>query len=122
MSFADVAADAWYHDVVSWASANGIAQGYGGGLFGPEDTITREQLVVMLHNYAKWKGLDVDKTTELTSYSDQSEISPWADGAFGWAVSEGLVTGRTLTTLVPKGTATRAEAATLLQRFIENIT
>ena len=119
--FSDVASGQWYSDAIAWASANGIVDGYGDGRFGPNDSITREQLVTMLYNYAQWKGLDVSKSNGLSAFTDSGEVSGYAQGAMAWAVAEGLVTGRTLTTLAPKGTATRAEAATLLQRFIEEI-
>ena len=117
--FSDVTSGAWYANAVLWAAENKIVSGYGGGLFGPSDDITREQLATILYNYAKWKNLDVSRTSELSAYSDASEISAWATPAMKWATAEGLITGRTQSNLAPTGTATRAEAATILMRFIE---
>ncbi|MCL1808704.1 MAG: S-layer homology domain-containing protein [Clostridiales bacterium] len=117
--FSDVANGQWYTDAVIWAYENGIVSGYGNGLFGASDSITREQLVTMLHNYANWKELDTANSEDLTKYSDFGAVSAWASEAMAWAVAEGIISGRTETTLVPKGTATRAEAATMLMRFIE---
>lgn len=116
--FSDVASGQWYTDAVIWAYENGIASGYGNGLFGTNDHITREQLVTMLHNYAKWKELDVSNSADLAEYADVGAVSAWAFEAMAWAVAEGVVTGRTETTLVPKGAATRAEAATMLMRYL----
>ena len=119
LGFTDVSTNEWFTDAIAWASANGIVNGYGDGIFGTNDNITREQLATMLYNYATFKKLDVSKTTDLENFSDRSEISSWALPAMQWANAEGLVNGRTAETLVPEGTATRAEAATLLMRFIE---
>ena len=119
VEFTDVPTNEWYTDAIAWASANGIVNGYGDGIFGTNDNITREQLATMLYNYATFKKLDVSKTTDLASFTDRSEVSEWALEAMQWANAEGLVNGRTAETLVPEGTATRAEAATLLMRFIE---
>jgi hypothetical protein len=119
-SFSDVAVGAWYTEAINWASVNGIADGYGNGMFGTNDNITREQLATMLYRYAKLKGLSVSKSVFLSEYSDVNKISAWALDAMKWANAEKLINGRTLSTLAPLGTATRAETATILQRFIEN--
>ena len=118
VAFSDVAAGAWYAAPVAWASANGIVSGYGNGLFGPNDSITREQFVAMVRNYAKWKGLALAGPADLSKYEDVGEVSEWAQESMAWAVAEGLVSGRTETTLVPKGTTTRAETAAILERFL----
>ena len=119
--FTDVAAGLWYTDAIVWAADNGIISGYGNGLFGPNDNITREQVVLILNNYAKWKQLDVSATTDLAKYTDAGNISDWALAAMKWGNATELMSGRTTTTLVPQGETTRAEIATLLMRFIENI-
>ena len=119
--FTDVTSGQWYTDAIVWAADNGIVSGYGGGLFGPNDNITREQVVVILNNYAKWKNLSVSATTDLANYTDAGEISDWALSAMKWANATELMLGRSETTLVPKGETTRAEIATLLMKFIENI-
>ena len=119
-TFTDVAAGQWYTDAVAWASANRIVEGYGNGRFGPNDTITREQMATILYRYAQSKGYDVGGTGDLGGYSDASQVSDWARTAMGWANAQGLITGNTATTLNPTGSATRAEAATILMRFVEN--
>ena len=115
--FTDVAADTWYTEAVNWANANGIVTGYGDGRFGPEDTITREQMAVILYRTAKLLGRDVSARADLSGYTDAAQISSYARTAMAWAVDTGLLTGRTQTTLVPGGTATRAELAVILERF-----
>jgi hypothetical protein len=120
-SFTDVQSGQWYTDAVIWASTNKIVGGYGGGLFGTTDSVTREQLATILMNYAKYKSYNVTKTTPLKAYADVASVDSWASDAMAWAVAEGLVTGTTTTTLAPTGTATRAQVATILIRFAENI-
>ena len=119
--FTDVNADAYYADAVAWANANGIVTGYGDGLFGPDDTITREQMAAILYRYAQYKGYDVTTTGSLDAYTDAAQISNYALTAMQWANEQGLITGSTSTTLEPQGNAIRAEAATILMRFCENI-
>ena len=111
--------DQWYTDAVIWAASNGIVKGYGNGKFGPADTLTREQFATILHRYAAYKGYDTSKRAALSTYTDAASISVWARDAMQWANAEGLIRGRTETTLVPKGSATRAEAAAILMRFLE---
>jgi len=118
--FSDVATGQWYTDAIIWASESKIVEGYGDGIFGTNDSITREQVATMLKRYADWKKLGTSKTIELTSYTDAPQISSWALDAMKWANAEGLMTGRTDTTLVPNGNASRAEVATLFMRFIED--
>lgn len=119
--FDDVAEGLWYTDAVKWAEANEIVEGYGNGKFGPNDLITREQFAAIMYRYASFKGYDVSKLADLSGYADASAISDWALAAMQWAAAEGLIAGRTTTTLVPGGNATRAEAAAILMRFIENV-
>ena len=118
--FRDVKADQWYTEAVLWANETGVAKGYGNGIFGPTDTLTREQFAAMLQRYAKLKGLDTGKTADLSAYADADSISAWALDAMRWANAEGLIRGRTETTLVPKGSTTRAETAAILMRYLEN--
>lgn len=120
-TFGDVTVGTWYADAVSWANANGIVGGYGDRKFGPNDSVTREQMAAILYRYAKFKGYDVTKTTDLTAYADARAISDWALKALSWANAEGLITGRTATTLVPNAMASRAEVAAILMRFSKNI-
>ena len=119
--FDDVLSGQWYSNAIAWASAGGIVTGYGDGRFGTNDNITREQLATILMRYADWKSLDTSKSADLAAFTDTSDISVWALAAMKWANAEGLIGGRTATTLAPSGNASRAEAATILMRFIENI-
>ena len=117
--FDDVADGVWYTDAIIWAAENGIVEGYGNGKFGPNDDITREQLATIMYRYAKYKGYDVSASADLSGYTDVDKIGSWALDAMKWANAEGLIKGRTETTLVPQGKATRAETAAIFMRFIE---
>ena len=120
MDFSDVDPAAWYGEAVRWASALKIAGGYGDGRFGPDDSVTREQLAVMLYQYAWNAGHDLTGGgMALREYDDYETISPWALEALDWAVSQGIVGGVSPTALGPQGQATRAQAAVMLQRFCE---
>lgn len=118
-SFEDVASNAWYANAVAWASANKIVSGYGSGLFGPNDNITREQMAAILYRYAEYKGHDVTASDNLSAFADAGEVSTWALPGLKWAVAKGLIMGVTRTILEPRGTATRAQVATVLMRFLE---
>jgi hypothetical protein len=120
-TFVDVENDKWYTDAIIWATQNGIVEGYGSGLFAPNDYLTREQIVTVLYRYATKIGLDVSQEADLSTYTDAGEISDWAHSAMKWANAIGLLKGRTDTTLAPKGTANRAEVATLIMRFVEDV-
>jgi hypothetical protein len=120
-AFKDVAPGEWYTDAVLWATENGIATGYGNGLFGTHDAITREQMAAMLYRYAQFKKYDTRKTNNLTGFSDSGSIASYALTAIKWANAEELITGRTSTTLAPKGIATRAEVSAILMRFTMNL-
>jgi len=109
---------AWYYDATQWAGAAGIISGYGDGRFGPNDNVTREQFAVILYNYAGFMNLDTSGTADISAYADAGSVSSWALAAMQWANANGLITGRTEIALVPGGTATRAEAATILHRWI----
>ncbi len=122
--FSDVPSGQWYAEAVAWAAHNGIVTGVGNGRFDPNGTITREQLATILFRYCNAEGLDTSGRTELGSFPDKGKISAYAEDALSWAVSEGLVTGTktgSSTYLDPKGNATRAQVATILMRFIENV-
>lgn len=117
LKFSDVNEKSYYAEPIIWASENNIVNGYGDGTFLPDEKITREQFAAILYRYAKHKGLDVSKTEKLQSYSDSDSISEYAISAFSWANASKLITGMTTETLVPKGIATRAQAATVFMRF-----
>lgn len=116
--FTDLKQD-WYKNAVIWASENGIVEGYGNGLFGPADALTREQMATMLYRYAQYKKQDTSKAADLSKYKDASGISDWALNAMKWANAEGLITGRSATTLAPEGVANRAELATIMMRYLD---
>ena len=119
--FDDVPAGEWYSDAISWAAANGIVDGYGNGKFGPNDTVTREQMAVILYRYADYKGYDVTKLADMAGYTDAAAVSDWADTAMKWAVAAGIIEGKSATTLSPSGDSIRAEVATVFMRFDEKI-
>ena len=122
MDFDDVDPAAYYAEAIRWATSEGIAGGYGGGVFGPDDPITREQLAVMLHRYAQHEGCDVSigEDTNILSYTDVANLSEYAIPATQWAVGAGIINGTgDGSTLTPQGQATRAQAAVMLQRFCE---
>ncbi len=114
--FADVDDNDWYATAVNWAANVGVVNGYEDNTFQPNTAITREQLAAILMNYASYKGEDVSNRADLTSYTDQP--STWAQEAMQWAVAEGLISGVTNTELQPQSSATRAQVAAILQRFL----
>ncbi len=119
--YEDVDADSWYGDAVYWARTAGIAGGYDNGSFGPDDAITREQMAAMLYRYAEYKDYDVSGSASLDQFSDGDDASSWAESSVSWAVAEGLISGGDGNVLQPQGSAIRAQAATILMRFCENI-
>lgn len=123
-SFTDVKDGTWYTPAIHWAAANEIVKGYDLSSFDPTGSITREQLATILYRYAKYKGYDVSvgEDTNILSYHDACDISEYAIPAIQWACGTGLINGRTEHTLVPQGSATRAETAAMLQRFSDNST
>ena len=121
MQFIDVAEGKWYSEAVRWAVANGIVKGYDAANFAPDDNITREQMVAILYRYAQFKGRDVSvgENTNILSYNDALEISEYAIPAMQWACGEAIITGMGNGSLAPKDTATRAQVAAILCRFLE---
>ena len=122
--FSDVTEGAWYADAVMWASENGIITGYADGSrrFGPEDNINREQVAVMMYRYAKSQGYDVSVTADYSTYADAASVNIYAKEAVGWAVGEGILTGKEMGTRIdPQGSATRAECAVMFQRLMEKL-
>lgn len=120
-SFSDLADGAWYTDAVTWAASQGIVDGYGGGLFGPDDNITREQLASILYRCAQARGDDVSvgEDTNILSYSDAADVAGYAISAMQWACGAGVITGISESALAPRGEATRAQTAAMLMRFCE---
>ena len=117
--YADVDAAAYYGTAVYWARLNGIASGYNDEHFGPDDPITREQMVVMLYRYAKAMGYEVTGRADLTVYADAEQVSAFAQEAMEWAVGGGIISGTSDTTLSPQGQASRAQDAVIMMRFCE---
>ena len=118
-AFIDVPVGQWYTDAVIWANDAKIVSGMGEGLFAPNMEITREQMVAMLYNYAKYKGYDVTASADLSTFADNASVSAWAKPAMQWAVAEGYISGMGDNQLAPQGTATRAEIASVIMRFME---
>ena len=121
MNFGDVESGVWYTEAVRWAAAEGIVKGYSDTVFAPDDTVTREQLATILYRYAGYKECDVSAKGDLTTFADGSTVSTWAADGMTWAVGAQLITGKDGGKLDPTGTATRAEVATILMRFCENV-
>jgi hypothetical protein len=114
--FSDTADGEWYTDAVIWAAENGISNGSGNGDFGVGRAVTRQELAVFLCRYAERKGCDLTQTDDLSAFGDQP--SDWARAAMQWAVGNGIIGGRGNGILEPQGTATRAEMAAMLNRFM----
>ena len=119
MSFKDVPAGEWYTEAIRWAQSTGVVEGYSAEAFGPDDPISREQMATILYRFAKNHKINVANTNTLAGFTDVNKVSAWALDAMKWANAVGLVQGRTTTTLVPEVSITRAEAATMVQRYCE---
>ena len=117
--FTDVKADAYYAPYVNWAAQNGIVEGVTATTFAPDTNINREQMAVIMANYAKKLGYDLPKTLQAVTFSDNAQISSWAKNAVRAMQQAGILAGKNGNKFDPKGTATRAEVATILRRFVE---
>ena len=121
-TFTDVKGDMWYTDAILWANENGIVAGYDNSAYGVGDLITREQFATILYRYAQFKGYDTTQGgMAVREFSDYVNISDYARPAMAWAVNAGIMGGMDDGTLMPQGKATRAEAATMLMNFCENM-
>lgn len=116
--FTDVKDDDWYGDAVRWAERAGVVNGTSATTFASNAAITREQLAAILMNYANYKHENTSARADLSKYSDAGKISSWANDVMAWAVSKGYISGMTATTLAPQGSATRAQVAAILQRYL----
>ena len=117
--FKDVDSNKWFAKAVAWAAANGIVNGYGDSLFGPNDPVTREQLAAILYRYAVYGGMTAVTLEEnLGSFADTAQLSAYAIQAMNWAVGQGLINGSG-SNLVPKAQATRAQVAAIIHRYLE---
>ena len=118
--FSDVADGKWYTDAVNWAASNNIVSGMPDGTYAPDQALTREQMASVLYRYAEYKGIDVSARADLSTFTDGTTVSPWAQDVVQWAVAEKLMSGNG-NELQPKGTATRAQVATVLMNYSENV-
>lgn len=116
--FSDVPQGKYCAKAVAWAGTNGIILGYDSDTYGPDNTITREQLAAILYRYAKYKGYDIAEANNLSTFTDSGDVSAYALPAIKWAVAEGLVSDIN-TLLLPNQNATRAQVAVILMRFVE---
>ncbi|PWM41423.1 MAG: hypothetical protein DBX51_03230 [Clostridiales bacterium] len=119
--FTDVKSNAYYAPYVNWAASKGIVNGTGATTFAPDNKITREQMAVIMKNYADKMGYSIPKTLEAVTFADNAQISSWAKDAVKTMQQTGVLSGKANNLFDPKGNATRAEAATVLHRFVEVI-
>ena len=115
--FADVPINQYYAQAASWAAEQGIVSGYGDGKFGPDDPITREQIVMILMQYIQYRQMDTSARSDLSQFVDRDAIDQCALDAMAWANAEGLMNGKGGGGLDPKGPATRAEVAAILTQL-----
>lgn len=119
--YEDVDAQAWYGNAVYWARITGVATGYGDGTFQPGDSITRQEFAQMLYNYAKYKGYDLSAEGGLSTFPDANSIADWAEAAMRWANGNQLINGHDDGTIDAAGIGTRAQAASILMKFDQNL-
>ncbi len=119
--FTDVKVGAWYQKAVFWAAEQKIVSGYDSRSFGPNDPVTREQMAAVLYRYARYKGREIapSGTENLSGFPDAGKVSSWSTAPMAWACGAGLISGTGGGRLDPQGKATRAQAASVLQRFCE---
>ncbi len=118
--FVDVEIGGYYDRAVAWANANGIVSGVSKDRFAPNDPITREQMATILYRYADFKGYDIESNGN-TAYSDSNSISGYARNAVSWAAANLLMKGNADGSFSPKSNTTRAQAAAVFARMIENL-
>ena len=117
--FSDIPSNDWYSNAVIWANNVGVVTGLTATKYGPEEVITREQMATMMYRYANYLEYNTGTLADLDSYTDASKVSSYAVEPMRWAVGNGIINGKTVTTLDPLGKATRAECATIIMRFLE---
>ena len=121
LPFTDVESGTWYTDAILWAAQNNIVNGVNDTEFAPGDDLTRQQLVTILYRYAEAKGYDVSASADLSGYPDAGQVQAYAQPAMAWAVAENIIQGMEDGTLKPAGNASRAQIATILMRFCEDV-
>ena len=115
--FVDVPDGQWYTPAAQWAYENGIVNGVGGAYFAPDRTITREEFATMLYRYTEYLEVDTSARVDYSDFADSGSVSEWATDAMSWAVAEGLISGKPGKLLAPQDTITRAEVATVIYRY-----
>ena len=111
----------WYKPAIAWAEQTGVVDGYEDGTFRPENAVTRQEFAQMLYNYAKYKGYDLTAQGDLSQFPDSGSVADWAEAAMSWANGNKLINGHDDGTIDAAGTATRAQAASILMRFDQNL-
>lgn len=122
--FTDVSANRYYSDAIAWAAGSGVVNGVTETLFAPEAPVTREQMVTILYRYANLKGADVTASGDLSGFPDGDQVKNYAKEAFRWAVGAGIIEGSYnggVTTLSPRSSATRAQVAAVLMRYLQGV-
>ena len=119
-AFIDIESGSYYEKAVAWANANGIVSGVSQEHFAPNESITREQMAAIIYRYAAFKGYDIT-TSGSTAYTDNSDISDYAKNAVIWAAEKSIMTGNTDGSFAPKANTTRAQAAVVFMRMLENL-
>lgn len=119
-NFIDVKDGSYYEDPIIWAFENDIVKGYDDKNFGPDDPITREQMVTILYRYGQRTGRDMTEKGSLDAFKDRDKVSDYALDPMKWAVGEGIIQGTDEGNLNPRGKAVRAEVAAILHRYLEN--
>ena len=111
----------WYKPAIAWAEQTGVVDGYEDGTFRPGQPVNRMEFAQMLYNYAAYKGCDLSAKGDPTAFPDGDSVQPWAETAMTWANGNALINGHDDGTLEPGGTTTRAQAASILMRFDQNV-
>ena len=120
--FPDVKNGAWYTDAIIWASTNKVVNGNKDGSFAPNANITRQEVAVMLANYARYKGYNTKASKDLSTFKDRDRVASWALSSVQWAIENKIINGAENGTKInPVNNATRAEATTMIKNYIDNI-
>jgi len=120
--FTDVSKDAYYAPYVEWAAQNGIVAGVGNGQYAPDKVVSREEIAVILANFAEFTGIELEEISAAASaFADDAQISPWAKAGVGTIQKAGIISGKPGNRFDPKGKCTRAEISAILKRLIMNM-
>ena len=119
--FTDVPSGEWYYDAVSWAADKGIVAGFEDNTFRPNQNVTREELATMLRAFTAYSNADTNANGSVDGFADAATISGWAVDHIKWAVGHQIMAGKPGNLVDPKGTATRAEMATMIYRLMSEV-